>query len=158
MLQIEIRAIGDRGKPTVGVVPADDPLFEDAAVKLLGPVSVDGQIRAMQQGNLHWSASLNGLVGGECRRCLGPVRARIDDLVEVIFSDDPELLEDPSVYRLPPGNERLDLRPAIREELLLRAPAFPLCREACKGLCQRCGADLNTGPCHCTGPEPTSRG
>jgi len=28
-------------------------------------------------------------------------------------------------------------------------PLKPLCREECKGLCSRCGADLNQGPCGC---------
>ena len=43
----------------------------------------------------------------------------------------------------------LDLRPALREQWLLAAPAFALCREDCKGLCPRCGADLNAGPHDC---------
>ena len=36
-----------------------------------------------------------------------------------------------------------------REEWLLAVPAFSLCREDCKGLCPRCGADLNERPCDC---------
>ena len=51
------------------------------------------------------------------------------------------------------GARSLDLRPAVREEWLLAAPAFVLCREDCKGLCPRCGADLNEGPCSCTKTE-----
>ena len=47
----------------------------------------------------------------------------------------------------------LDLRPALREEWLLHAPAFPLCREDCKGLCPQCGNDRNLaadeGGCAC---------
>ena len=47
----------------------------------------------------------------------------------------------------------LDLRPAIREEWLLPAPTFALCRDDCKGLCARCGADLNAGPHECSDVE-----
>ena len=39
--------------------------------------------------------------------------------------------------------------PEAREELALAVDAFPLCREDCRGLCPRCGADLNRGACSC---------
>ena len=45
---------------------------------------------------------------------------------------------------------RLDLRETVREELLLELPITPYCREDCPGLCPKCGADLNLGPCGCT--------
>jgi uncharacterized protein len=44
---------------------------------------------------------------------------------------------------------RLDLRDEAREALLLELPIAPRCREDCRGLCPRCGADLNPGPCGC---------
>jgi uncharacterized protein len=43
----------------------------------------------------------------------------------------------------------LDLRVGARETLLLELPLSPHCREDCAGLCPRCGADLNHGPCGC---------
>ena len=33
--------------------------------------------------------------------------------------------------------------------ILLELPIAPHCRENCEGLCPRCGADLNDGPCAC---------
>jgi len=44
---------------------------------------------------------------------------------------------------------QLDLREEAREALLLELPITPHCREDCRGLCPRCGADLNDGPCGC---------
>jgi uncharacterized protein len=41
------------------------------------------------------------------------------------------------------------LRPLVRDALLLELPLAPLCRPDCRGLCARCGADLNAGPCSC---------
>ena len=35
------------------------------------------------------------------------------------------------------------------EELLMNMPMKILCREDCKGICNRCGANLNEGTCHC---------
>jgi len=38
----------------------------------------------------------------------------------------------------------------VREVILLEVPAAPICRPDCAGLCPRCGADRNAGPCACT--------
>ena len=37
----------------------------------------------------------------------------------------------------------------VREDLLLNLPAKNLCSEECKGICFRCGKNLNDGPCDC---------
>jgi uncharacterized protein len=59
-------------------------------------------------------------------------------------SFEPELVDE-ETYQ---GKE-LDLAPAVREQILLSVPVAPLCREECKGLCPRCGKDLNDGECGC---------
>ncbi len=35
------------------------------------------------------------------------------------------------------------------EQIFLEIPYQPLCQEGCKGLCPRCGSDLNISPCSC---------
>jgi len=49
--------------------------------------------------------------------------------------------------------ESVDLTDYTREAIILTLPNYPVCREDCKGLCGRCGADLNEGECGCS-PEP----
>ena len=46
-----------------------------------------------------------------------------------------------------PDDGNIDLAPLVREYMLLEVPIRPLCRPDCKGLCNICGADLNTEPC-----------
>ena len=46
---------------------------------------------------------------------------------------------------------------AVREELILAGPQYVLCREDCRGLCPRCGKDLNAGPCGCPAVAPNPR-
>ena len=43
----------------------------------------------------------------------------------------------------------LDLSDLLREELLLFFPTKMLCKPDCKGLCCKCGKNLNDGPCDC---------
>lgn len=50
----------------------------------------------------------------------------------------------------------VDLTPDIREGIILTFPNHPVCRTECRGLCSRCGADLNQGPCGCK-PEEDGR-
>ena len=57
--------------------------------------------------------------------------------------------EDPGCYAIPERARELDLRDALREELLLAVPQFVECRPDCRGLCPECGANLNAGPCGC---------
>ena len=45
--------------------------------------------------------------------------------------------------------EIIDLEPVVREQFVLAIPYAPLCKEACKGLCSQCGADLNVAACSC---------
>ena len=45
---------------------------------------------------------------------------------------------------------RLNLHEEAHDALLLELPIAPHCREECRGLCLRCGADLNEGPCGCS--------
>ncbi len=50
----------------------------------------------------------------------------------------------------------LALDALVSQQLYLEFPEKVLCRPDCRGLCPRCGADLNQGPCSCP-PEGDSR-
>lgn len=49
----------------------------------------------------------------------------------------------------PLGDDFLDMAPMIRDQLLLQLPLAPVCSENCKGLCNKCGVDLNKDSCDC---------
>lgn len=91
----------------------------------------------------------------ECVRCLAvfdrPVQAPLEAFAERAGSgrarDEAELERD-AYMRFHDGRQ-LDLGQEAREVLLLELPMVPHCREDCRGLCPKCGADLNEGPCAC---------
>ena len=56
-----------------------------------------------------------------------------------------------------PVNGIISLSEFARECILFELPYRFFCKEDCKGLCSRCGADLNNGPCGCPAKEPDSR-
>ena len=43
----------------------------------------------------------------------------------------------------------IDLADYICEAVRTELPRKPLCKIDCRGLCSRCGANLNEGPCSC---------
>ncbi len=45
----------------------------------------------------------------------------------------------------------------VLEQIELAMPMKFVCREDCKGLCYKCGADLNENPCQCAKEETDSR-
>lgn len=155
MLRIDLRRFRDGAVATDFAVAPDDPALVGLGAQLNGPVQVTGDLRATASQDFHWRATLQVEVSGECRRCLGAVSHALDEGMEVLFSSNPDLLEDPGVYELPAHATVVDLGPALYEELALRIPAFPLCQPDCRGLCATCGADLNAGACGC-GPGSTN--
>jgi DUF177 domain-containing protein len=152
MLQIDLRELARGPVDTRADLAGTDPLFEGLEVVLAEPVRVAGRLQAAGEGRFYWRASLRTGMVGECRRCLAPVAVPIVADVDALFSQDPDALEDPNSYPLARDALAIDLRPAVREELLLAAPRWVVCREDCRGLCPRCGKDLNAGACGCPAP------
>ena len=50
----------------------------------------------------------------------------------------------------------LDIRPIVREQLLLAVPPYSYCRSDCYGLCVVCGQDLNRVKCGCSATRSDS--
>ena len=135
----------------------------EAAARDLGlpeaewPGSVRGAFRIEKSGN---RVSVRGTVTSsarlECVRCLRPFDLEVAADVTVFAeqsgslgrAEQDELERDH--YMLFHDGRRLDLGETVRESLLLELPITPHCREECPGLCPKCGADLNAGPCGCT--------
>jgi uncharacterized protein len=152
MLEVDVRDLYQGQRETVGQLEPGDPTFTGLGLELAGPVRVAGRLSQTGELEFFWQARLAGTLHGSCRRCLKDIVYPLDADVEVLFSADPDAADDPSVYPLAEPVTRVDVRPAVREEIALAVSAYPLCREDCAGLCPRCGADRNAGPCGCTAP------
>ncbi len=90
-----------------------------------------------------------------CARCLKPLSIPTRYQVERPMADSVENEED-DVDILILTDGCVDLDAAAEETIVLEARMSYLCREDCAGLCPRCGADLNNGPCSCP-PETDER-
>lgn len=150
MLSYDVRSLASHAVHVDGRLSNDDPVWEEGDDRPADDIRVTGRLSAAGSGRVYFSGHLEGTAAGECRRCLVDVTVPVTDDVHLIFAEEgDEEADDPDVYRIDPRAPELDLRPAIREQWLLAAPAFVQCREDCKGLCPTCGTDLNTGACDC---------
>ena len=105
------------------LIKFDSPLKLKAhAVRITNALAVDLNIKA----KLH----------AGCSRCL--------DQFDWEFNKDVRLN-----YPLDASITFVDLNPEIREEVILDYPVKPLCSLDCKGLCTKCGNNLNQGGCNC---------
>jgi uncharacterized protein len=158
MLNLSLTAVARGDLRVVGEVSPDDPLFDGLDFVLEEPVRLELQAGSVGEGVLV-RGRIHALVELECRRCVKRVPYRMDEAVDILF----ERLEDEEaedlageVYPLPRRGDDLDLRPALREQIVLRIPQFVVCSEECRGLCPQCGKDLNEGSCECVPEAPVS--
>jgi uncharacterized protein len=104
-------------------------------------VFVDGAVRAT--------------VRGTCARCLGeytfPLAAPITLVLTPAAAATPRsgALREEDIGLAEYEGDEIDLTPLVHEQTLLALPTRALCTEQCRGLCSRCGANLNAGPCGC---------
>jgi len=149
MLRISLAAVREGPVAIADQIAPDDPLVVATGLALAGPLAVAGRLSSAGEGKYYWQATLETVVRAECRRCLAPVDVPIAESLGLVFVEEEEAEGDEDCYLVPRRASVLDLSDAVREELLLAAPQFVECRDDCRGLCPRCGADLNAGPCGC---------
>jgi uncharacterized protein len=138
---------------TVGEIATTDPVFAGLDVQLAAPVAVSGRFSSAGEEKYYWRVSFSTTVRTQCRRCLADVEVPVAESRGLIFAADDETPEGEGCYVIPPRVQVLDLTEPLREEIFLAVPHYVECRSDCKGLCPRCGANQNDGPCGCPPPS-----
>lgn len=85
---------------------------------------------------------------GFCDRCAEDVKKSFGFKVKRIVVERLENENDDDDY-IVVKNRELDLDELVSEEVSLSLPSKILCKEDCKGLCPKCGANLNVKKCDC---------
>ena len=163
-MRIEVEELTAAGKPFAHTYRAEEVELEDDGASLVAEAAVEGS--ASRKGE---EVRLRGRIKTEvellCDRCLAPARSPLEVEFDTSFipqeaeaakAENVELLAEDlglSAY----DGEAVDLDELVREQILLAIPSRRLCREDCKGLCPKCGADLNAGHCACEQAEVDPR-
>ena len=133
---------------------------EDTASFLYGvsfpsPMKVKGDI-TNTAGYMRMTLTASLDYSAKCARCLCDVNGSFTfDLEktvaprEVLSDLDEDRLDDYAIIE----DGFLDIDSRVTEQLEVEFPFRFLCKEDCKGLCSKCGKNLNEGECDCNQKE-----
>jgi len=130
---------------------SEDPVSYLYGVDFPSPMKVKGEI-TNTAGYMRMLASASVDYRAECARCLAPVVGEFALSLEKTVSTknmlsdlDESKLDDYAIIE----DGHLDVDEQILMQLEIEFPSRFLCKDDCLGLCQRCGKNLNDGPCSC---------
>ncbi len=114
------------------------------------PIKVSGDIYKVSR-DLFIEGQIICKYKENCARCLKEFEQEIKTslsgkLVNIASIDE---VEDTDEVIIRYENKKLDIKDAVIKEIILKLPMKSLCKSNCKGICPKCGKDLNTGECDC---------
>jgi uncharacterized protein len=119
------------------------------------PVQASGTVRNTADV-LVMTGRLSTCLHGVCDRCASDFTKEVEMAIDVVLVRElaDEDHEDEGVFPL--IDDSADLEEIVRTVFVLNMDSKLLCDPDCKGLCCRCGKNLNNGPCDCQ-KEPDPR-
>jgi uncharacterized protein len=138
----------------------------DPEVRQAGPLRAQGRAELLEEHHgakgkniqdIRLAGKLFVQVELYCDRCLEPVQQAVDRAFDLLYR--PQGIDggraEQSVTTVEAevsyyAGDGLLLEDALREQVLLALPMKTVCREDCKGLCPRCGKNLNQETCSCS--------
>lgn len=110
------------------------------------PVAVSGEVRNTA-GILELTLNAKSTLDAVCDRCGKAFAQEKDVPFACMLAEELQNEENDEIVLLEDG--MVDVGDLARTAFILDMDTKTLCSEDCKGLCPRCGADLNLGPCSC---------
>ncbi len=152
-----------------GTLPFEFSITNDELEPGSGDLSLKGDAKAAGEITRHpGQADVNGTITAEtemqCTRCLSVIEKKLEVFFSVSYVTQEQLPEGHSL-EIEAGDldtdvltgDSLDLKELVREQILLNQPEQIFCKEDCKGLCQKCGANQNLIDCNCEEKETDPR-
>jgi uncharacterized protein len=133
--------------------------LDDEIVNLSTPLHLSGVLKK-KLVQIDVEGKISGRIELICSRCLENSAINIENNFNVAFVTDEyftteteaELNEEDLDVSLYDG-ETIDLIELAREQVLLEVPTHFVCKTDCKGLCPKCGTNLNNQTCNCDTKE-----
>lgn len=152
---VELASVGVLPKKLKISLPSGD-IDLDGEGEIASDVVFDGQA-IEEKGKVRISGRLLAQVRQSCTRCLEASTKSLQIDVNAVFIDSAN--EDLNFEKEITGEEldesiviggEIDLKEVVREQILLALPDQVYCRADCKGLCPKCGENLNLIDCTCS--------
>ncbi len=112
------------------------------------PVKAEGTVRNTA-GVLMMKGDITTCIHGVCDRCAREFDRDIHFPIDVVLVTEFADEENEDEWVFPLEGDSADLDDIVRTVFVLNLDSKLLCKEDCKGICCRCGKNLNDGPCNC---------
>ena len=111
-------------------------------------VEAEGVVRNTA-GVLMMKGMVHTCLHGICDRCASSFDRQVQIPIDVVLVTELADEENEDEWVFPLEGDSADLEDIVRTVFVLNMDSKLLCKEDCKGLCCRCGKNLNDGPCSC---------
>ena len=112
------------------------------------PVLASGTVRNTA-GVLVMTGNISTTIHGVCDRCASDFDADVEFPIDVVLVTELANEENEDEWVFPLEGDSADLEDIVRTVFVLNMDSKLLCKPDCKGMCCRCGKNLNNGPCSC---------
>ena len=112
------------------------------------PVNAIGNVRNTA-GVLVMTGQITTTLHGVCDRCASDFVSDVTFPIDVVLVKELSNEENEDEWVFPLEGDSADLDDIIRTVFVLNLDSKLLCRDDCKGLCCRCGKNLNHEACSC---------
>ena len=112
------------------------------------PVVAEGSVRNTA-GVLVMKGSVKTCIHGVCDRCASDFDADVEFPIDAVLVKEFANEENEDEWVFPLEGDAADLEEIVRTVFVLNMDSQLLCKPDCKGMCCRCGTNLNEGPCSC---------
>ena len=112
------------------------------------PVLAKGTVRNTA-GVLVMKGEIRTCIHGTCDRCASDFARDVLIPLDVVLVTEMANEENEDEWVFPLEGDSADLDYIVRTVFVLNLDSKLLCKEDCKGICHRCGKNLNDGPCSC---------
>ncbi len=116
------------------------------------PVEVKGILTNTKKGIL-FEAEGNTEAEFLCSRCLETVKVPIQFNVNEMFYQAGSIERENEKEAETFCDDQIDFTDVIQRSILESLPMKVVCKDDCKGLCTKCGKNLNQGECNCDHTE-----
>jgi len=142
-------------------------LQENDVCVFKGPLTIKLRVRPTA-GMFQVEGHIKGTAALTCSRCLALADTSLNTTFRLSFTrtipgndtdgpSKPRELQAEELGVVLFEGDTIDFRDVLQEQVILAIPMQPLCRADCRGLCARCGSNLNDGSCDCTGEDVDPR-